>query len=427
MRIKVHVFCFVLLFFSKAIFSQEILDRIVAIVDDKIILQSELMQYSYSIAIQSGIDPEKEPEKIQQLQQQTLNSLITQKVLLVQARLDSVEVSDAQIDGVLEDRIQQMIQQLGSEERVQEYFGMPLRQVRREFRTEVEEGLLVQRLQEQKNLEIQITRREVEQFYNSQIDSLPSLKESVKIRHILLNVEPNEDAIAAARQKAEDIRKRLLKGEDFAEMAKQFSEDPGSAARGGELGLTQRGDMVKEFEEEAFNLEPGEISEIVQSQFGLHIIQVQRKVGEKVEPRHILIRLQPSESDEESTVVLGKEIKRQLLAGEITFEDAVAKYSKDQNTLAAGGDLGWFEIEQLQIETFKETVAKLDVGDISDPQKTRFGYHIIRLEDKKGARQLSINEDWEQIESWALNMKRQVEFEKWVNEIKQDVYIEVKI
>lgn len=411
--------------FVQTAFSQVVLDKVVAIVDNNIILKSELEQFAYSTALQMGIDVQKEPDKFQQLLKQTLNNMIIQKVLLVKAKEDSIEVSDQQVEAMLDQQIQAMVQQLGSEKQVEEYFGMNLRQIRRDFRDEVKQNLLVRKLREKKALETQISRREVEEFYRAYRDSLPQVNESVKLSHILVDVQPSEAAMKAAREKAQMILDRLKKGEDFAELARQYSEGP-SAARGGDLGLMARGDLVKEFEEVAFNLQPGEISGIVRTQFGLHIIQLVKKVGEKINARHILIRVDTSPEDAVRTVERLKKLRQRILDGEISFEDAAKQFSKDKSTAEKGGDLGWFDVEQFEAEEFKSAVAGLQVGEISEPVKTKFGYHLIRLDARRPARKLSIKDDWEQIETWALDLKRRKQFEQWVDTIKKDVYIEIK-
>jgi len=420
-----HIVIMLVLFISGNLFSQTPLDKIIAIVDDNIILKSELEQFSYSTALQMGIDVQKEPAKFQRLMKQTLENLIIQKVLLVKAKEDSVEVSDKQIDAVLDQQIQGMVQQLGSEQKVEEYFGTTIREIRRDFRDEVKERLLVQRLREQKAHEIQISRREVERFYNTFRDSLPQVNESVKLRHILVDIEPSEAAMAEARKKADALLARLKKGEDFGELARKYSEGP-SAPKGGELGLMSRGDLVKEFEEVAFNLNPGEISGIVRTQFGLHIIQLKKKVGEKIDVRHILLRVDTSPDDAVATVERLNKLRQQIEAGEISFADAAKKYSKDKSTAEKGGELGWFDVDQFEIKAFKQAVVGLKEGEISDPLKTKFGYHLILLEDRKKARKLNIKDDWEQIEQWALDLKQRKEFEKWVEKIKKDVYIQIK-
>lgn len=412
---------------ATAVRSQEVLDQIVAVVDDKIILQSELMQFTYSFAIQAGINPENEPDKLEALRAETLTNMINNKVMLVQARLDSIEVSDKDVESYLDQQIQQMIARLGSEKRVEEYFGEPIRQVRREFREEIKERLLVERLRETKSREIKISRREVEDFYKAHKDSLPTLRESVRLRHILFKVEPTEMAIAQAKEKAASILGRLRAGEDFAELAKQYSEDPGTASRGGDLGSTKRLTLVPEFEEVAFLLEPGQISDLVRTQFGFHIIQLLEKAGEKIHTRHILIKLDTAPEDEKRKVEEIKKIRQQIIEGELTFAEAVQKYSKDESTLDRDGDLGLFEIDQLQSDELKRVVSAMKVGEITEPLKiTEFGYQLIRIEDRQQERKMDIRKDWEQIEGWALNLKQQNEIQKWLDRIRQDVYIEIK-
>lgn len=406
--------------------SQEVIDRIAVVVDDNIILKSEIEQYAISLALQLGVDPQKQAERMEELRRQTLNELITQKVLLVKAKEDSIEVNDRQIDALLEEQIGRMVRQLGSERRVEEYFGSSLKQIRREFRPEVEERLMVQRLRERKDFEVQITRREVEEFYRTYRDSLPEVKRAVRISHILMSVQPNPNAAEGAREKAEALLARLRKGEDFATLARNHSEDPGSAKNGGDLGTLERGDLVREFEEVAFALEPGEISGAVRTQFGFHIIQLIEKTGEKIHPRHILIRLEESEADEQNTVAQLRDLREQIVSGELTFEEAAKEYSEDKETASKGGDLGWFEFDQFQLKSFKEAVSKLGVGEISAPVKTDFGYHLVRLDERREARKLDLEKDWEQIETWALNLKRQKVFEEWVERLKKDVYIEIK-
>lgn len=405
--------------------AQEVLDRIIAVVGDRIILQSELFQYSYSLAIQMGIDPQKDQAKLEELRGETLQNLVSQKVLLVKADEDSITVSDKQVDALLEQQINQMVQQAGSEEKVEEFFGLTLRQIRRDFRKDVEERLLVDMVSNRKRQEIQISRREVEEFFHSRRDSLPDLKESVHISHILLEVEANQSAEQVALEKAKKILDRLKKGEDFETLAREHSEGP-TAKRGGDLGMVKRGDFVKEFEEVAFQLEPGEMSDIVKSEFGFHIIQLVKRAGERINPRHILFKLDKTEEDERATVLKLNEIKDRIISGDLTFEDAAKEYSMDATTASRGGDLGTFQIDQFQVEAFKNAVVGLKAGDFSQPVKTKFGYHLILVNERKSARKIDLKSDWEQIEVWALNIKRQQEFEKWVHEIQKDIYIDIK-
>ncbi len=413
-----------LLFVEKAQ-AQEVLDRIVATVDDKIILQSELSQYAYQLAIQMGIDPRRDAAKFEALRANALESLVDQKAMLVKAAEDSIVVDERQVDQVLDDRIKAMTQQLGSEEKVEEYFGQPMRKIRRTLRRDISEGMLVRTLQQKKFREVKISRREVEQFYHAMKDSLPGIKESVRLSHILLNIQAGDEATKAARAKAEELLTRIRAGENFAELAGKYSEDPGSQKRGGELGFIQRGDFVREFEEAAFALQPGEISGLVQSQFGIHIIQMIDRRGEKINVRHILIRVAMSAGDENRTAERLKNLREEIVSGKIKFEDAAKQHSNDLTTNEKGGDLGWFEIDQLQVPEFVGVAKSLKPGEISQPIKTQFGYHIVRLDERREPRDFNLKEDWDQIEDMALNFKAEQEFRKWVDALKKDLYIKI--
>ncbi len=405
--------------------AQDVLDRIVAIIDDNIILQSELDQFAIQFALQNGLDPRKDPERFKELREKVLEQLVVQKVLLVKAKEDSVEIDQTRVDKMLEQQINTMIDRLGSPDKLEEYFGTSLRRIRRNLRKEIEERALVETLQNLKFAQIPISRREVIEFYNTMKDSLPELPARVHISHILMSVEPSPEAKAQALKKIKEAQKKLQEGMDFDEVARLYSDDPGSASRGGDLGFTQRGEFVRPFEEVAFNLEPGEISDIVETQFGYHIIQLLDRRGEKIHARHILAAVPMTEDDERRTVQFMDSLRTAILEGKITFAEAAKKYSKDETTREKGGDLGWFEMQQLQVEEFRQAVENLQPGEISHPIKTQFGYHLILLNDRKPARKLSLEKDWDRIAEFARMRKRNLEFQKWVDEIKKDLYIKI--
>jgi peptidyl-prolyl cis-trans isomerase SurA len=424
LRIRNLLFGF--LCFYQAASAQEVLDRIVAVVDDKIILQSELDQFGYQMAFQLGINPQRDVEKFQALKQEALNNLVNQKVMLTKAQEDSIVVDDRQVDQLLDERIKSMVDQLGSEEKVEEYFGQPLRKIRRTFRSDIADALMVRTLQQKKMRELKVSRREVEQFYQAYKDSLPTIKASVKLSHVLFNVQPGEVAANAAREKLDGLLKRIRGGEDFAKLAGEFSEDPGSMKRGGELGFIQRGDFVREFEEVAFSLKPGEISEIVQTQFGFHLIQLIDRRGEKINVRHILLRVTTTAEDEERVREEAASVLAEIKSGKVKFEDAAKQYSTDKTTNEKGGDLGWFELEQLQVAAFREVARTLQPGEISEPLKTEFGFHLVRLDERREPRQYTLAEDWAQIEEMAMQHKGETEMRAWVESLKKKMYVRIK-
>lgn len=404
----------------------QIIDGIAAIVGDEIVLRSEVNQYTINTALQMGIDLQKNPEKIKELRKQVLENLIVQKILLQKAREDSIEVDDSQVDQALDNQVKQWIQQMGSKEAVQKYFGGSIDKIKRQFRKDIKNRMLVDKLQQERFQKIHIYRTEVEQFYKTMKDSLPKRGASVNLSHILLTVKPGEEAKKAAYERISKILEQLKSGADFAELAKKYSEDPGSAPKGGDLGYVKRGDFVKQFEEVAFKLEPGQISGIVETKFGYHIIKMVDRKGDKIRVRHILIRVIPTRQDELNTVKEIKDLYRRAKAGE-DFAKLAQKYSDDKTTRDKGGNLGWFELKQLQVKEFRAVAETLKVGEVSEPFKTKFGYHIVKLNDRKKGGAWSLDKDWEQLEQMALARKRNKEFHKWVQGLRKNVYIDVKM
>lgn len=406
-------------------FAEDFIDGIVAIVGDEIILYSELMQTTQGFAIQMGLNPQQQPDKMEALKKEVLQNLISERVLLAKAEEDTITVEDQQVDTELENKIQDFILQLGSREKVEAQFGMSIQKIKRDYREEIRKQLIVQKVRMEKLQNLSISRREVEEFFLSNQDSLPSRKPMVHLRHILLTVKAGDETRQSAYKKILDIQKRLLAGENFEDLAKQYSEDPGTADKGGDLGFIERGMLYKEFEEAAFQLENGQISDIVETPVGFHIIQMIEKRGDRVHVRHILVRLQTSAEDEQKIVKKLEHIREEALAGE-SFAELAKKYSEDETTKDEGGDLGWLPIEMLQIEQFKNLAYALKAGEISEPFKTPFGYHLVKLVEKKPARKLNLTDDYEDIKNIALNMKQQKVLADWVEELKKSMYIEIK-
>jgi len=267
----------------------------------------------------------------------------------------------------------------------------------------------------------------VEAFYQQFRDSLPRVEASVDISHILMQIKPSEESAKQALEKIKKIKQLLDNGADFAQVARQYSEDPGTRERGGDLGFVERGTLVKEFEEVAFQLKPGEISDIVRTQFGFHIIQLLERRGEQIHVRHILIQLQPTQADEQRTYEKLVEIRKKIISGEATFEAMALKYSDDPNVQKDKGHLGVFRINSLQIPEFKAVIDTLKEGEISMPVRTQFGYHIIRLNKRIEPHVMTLETDWQQIEQMALDYKRNKLFTEWLAKLRQEIPIEIKM
>lgn len=427
MTLKVTPIIFAILLFLGNGYSQQKVDGIAAIVGDDIILLSEINGLVTQYAFQNKINISKQPELFQQLGQKFLQSLVEQKLILLKADEDTIKADEERVEQSLKQQTDYMIQQAGSTEKLEEYYSAPLYKIKKDLRKEIENQIRIGMLREKKFGKVNITRKEVEKFFTSYRDSLPKPKNSVDISHILLQVTPSAQSAEISLSKIKAIQEKLQNGADFAELARQYSEDPGSARNGGDLGFVSRGSFVKEFEEAAFALEPNEISEIVQSQFGFHIIQMLERQGERIHVRHILIQLQPTAADEERVVNRLKEIREKILTGDSTLEEMALAHSDDPNVEKDRGHLGEFEEGGFQVKEFETAVSSLKPGEISMPFKTEFGYHIVRLNQRNQARELTLKDDWEQIEQWALQFKRDREFRSWLQKLRSEIPVVVKV
>jgi peptidyl-prolyl cis-trans isomerase SurA len=427
---KFFVVLIVTLFFNgtPALLAQEsqVLDQVVAVVDNEIILLSELRQQALTFAIQYGINPQTQQQKFNELMSQVLENLVIQKVLYVKALEDTLTVEDRIVNEELERNIERLVQQFGSREKVKEYYGTSIEKIKRNFSEDTRQGLMAKMVMGQKEATIKITRREVEAFYKTMKDSLPDLPESYHIANLLLKIQAGEISKARARERMEKIEEELKAGGDFKELAEKYSDDKASAANGGDLGFFQRGELVREFEEVAYLLKPDEISGIVGTSFGFHIIQMIERQGEKINCRHILAALEPTIDDEKQVVTKIQEIHQKLKSGAATFEEMVDQYSEDITSKEAHGDLGWWEKDMLQLKEFKWALEDLKPGEVSEPVKTQLGYHIIKLFEKQDSRPLDVKSDWDRIEAFALQMKKQDELKKWVDKLKENIYINIK-
>jgi peptidyl-prolyl cis-trans isomerase SurA len=300
-----------------------------------------------------------------------------------------------------------------------------MKKIRKDTRKLIEEQMLVEQVRSTQFRSIKVSRREVEEFYSMYEDSLPSKNETVEIAHILKLVEPSPDAQAEAYQKIEDVLNQLKSGSEFAELAQKFSDDPASAKRGGDLGMMSRGDFVPEFENAAFQLEDGQISDIVQTQFGYHIIKMIERRGEKIHTQHILVQMMPTEDDEKRTIDFLKELKAEHLNG-ADFSELAVKSSDDENVSQDQGVLGTFDSDRLALPQFKTIVDELNPGEVSDPFKTEYGYHIVLLKSRNATRRLSLDTDWQELEQMALNYKMEKEYAKWIENMKKTVNVEIR-
>ncbi len=420
---------------SSPVCGEEVVDSICAVVDEDIILESEI-NYGISTLLLERKIAYPTSELLSELRQQVLEAFIIQKILLARAVEETLLVEDRVVDRELERRLEALIQQVGSEQKLTEYYGRPLRQIKREMRQAVRDGLLIDRLKMQRLNAVHVRRGEVIEFYREFQEALPKLPERVDLSHILLRIEPSDDACRQARERTDQIHRLLMAGADFDSLARTHSEDP-TAENGGRIGFTNRNDLVPEYEEVAYRLSSGEISEVIQTRYGFHIIRLIERQGERISTQHILIKLTPTDEDRNRVYRMASELREKIISsgsdtlvrpartgvsGLPSFADYAREYSDDSETATDGGRLDQLSLSQLPAEA-RNIINSLRIGEISQPFETAFGLHIFKLLDRLPERALSPSEDWQTIEGYALNYKREQLFMQWVESLKADHYI----
>ena len=402
-----------------AFVSAQVLDRIVAVVDDEPILESELNSQVQFFVFNNKLDPNTPG-----LKDQVLQSMISEKLIVAKAIEDSITVTDDEVQQQLDAVIQQRIQQVGSESKLEELYGMPLARIKREFRDEMRKNLLAERLRQQQFGSAQISRREVEEFFQTYKDSLGKVPEEVELAHIFIKPKPDETAKAGARNKAQGLLDSLKAGTSFSDLAKRHSDDPGSAAQGGDLGFVRRGQFVKEFETAVFSLTEQQLSGIVETEFGFHIIQLLERRGDAVHPRHILVKVERTKASDDAAIAFLDSLRTRALGG-ASFAELAKKYSDDKETALIGGNLGIAELEQLD-KNFYPTVSVLHEGEISQPVRltvgNSYGYHIVLLKKRTTAHTVTLTQDYQRVETIALNYKRTKDYQAWLEELKAKIY-----
>ncbi len=400
------------------------LDRIVAVVDREIVLESELNAQVQFYVLNNRVDPATPG-----LREQVLDVMINEKLLVAKAIEDSVTVSDDEVQQRLDALIQQRVEQVGSEARLEELYGMPISKIKREFRDQMRKNLLSERLQQQRFAVTKIARREVEEFFSLYKDSLGMVPEQVDLAHIAIKLKAGSGAAATAREKAQKLLDSLRAGADFSELARRHSEDPGSAPQGGDLGFVRRGQFVKEFETAVFSLAPGEISDPVETEFGLHIIELIERRGDAVHPRHILIRIARSEVDHDAVIAILDSLRERVLAGE-SFAALARRFSEYKETALIGGSLGLTELASVDKSIFP-AIQNLNTGEISKPTRLTVpgfdGYHIVQMKSRVAEHVPSLEEDYDRIETLALNLKRTQEYTAWLEELRTSIYWESRL
>lgn len=406
-----------------------LVDGVAAVVGKNIVKYSDVERSFAQMRLRSGAGD------AQSNRCAILENLILTQLLVHKGELDSVEVSDEEVNQYLESFLQGDLERYGSKEGIREATGFAYDELKEQYERMIRTNLISRSVEYSITENVKVTPGEVTEFFNSlPADSLPMMPERYEISEIVIQPTIPETERDRVRAELAELRERVIKGESFSMLAALYSQDPGSARKGGELGFFPRGRMVAEFESAAFALKPGEVSPIIETQFGFHIIQLIERRGNTINARHILIIPKVSSEDLLRTRMKLDSLATEIRAGHISFEDAAKQYST-ANTAKQGGTVtnatdgsNRFDAEALKESYYAVGVPGMDVGDISNAtafktEDSRDAYRIVRLNRKYPSHKANLGDDYDNIYNAALAAAKQKRMLEWARKQAKRTYI----
>jgi peptidyl-prolyl cis-trans isomerase SurA len=412
---------------------QQVVESVVAVVGNEVIYLSEIEGQVVQLKA------ERDPTPVEQLRCRLFEDQLVQKLFLDQARIDSIEVSSENVEADLNSRLTEYIRRAGSEQALENYFNKSMAEIRKDLREMLTNQYIVQETQGTIAQDITITPEEVKKFFNTiPRDSLALVPRKVQLSMISVEPPDMEASKAEVRQRLLDLRSRIINGESFSTLAILYSEDPGSAPRGGELGFNTRGELAKPYAEAAWSLKQGVVSKIVETEFGFHIIQLIDRKGDMVNSRHILMKPKLSADQTEWAILKLDSIATLVRTDSLTFPQAAMRYSSDKATRANGGKMvsqnpaervDWLTLDELSKEV-NLVVRNMKLGEISEPFRTTDSkgnsiYCIIRLDAEIPAHRLNMQDDYNYLSELALRDKQSRKYEEWIADKIKRTYIRI--
>ena len=418
-----NYFIYIFLMISSLDAQQEILlDRVASVVEDKIVLLSDVVLAANAVAAQQQINPNTNPSAYLKLLESSRESMVEQLLIIEMAEQDSVEVLDKDIDKALNQQIENIISQTGSKEQAEIALGKKISDFKRSYRDDMKGKLLAEKYTSSLTASISVSRGDVLDFFNTYKDSIPSFPTLYKTHHILLEIRPSEESSNKSFLKALSIRDEILNGLSFSDAAKKYSADPGSKDQGGNLGYVPRGTFVKEFDKVVFTVEKNVLTEPIKTQYGYHLIEVLERTGEKVLSRHILIRTETTDLDKRKTYDTINDIKNNINSFE-DFSEAALNFSDDKTSNTNKGFLGMIDLDYYQVPELKQEIKNIEIKTVSNPISTDFGYHLIWVDEVKEGGPPNLSSNWLDLEKMALNKKKSDWYNNWISEVKSNFYI----
>ena len=411
---------------------KRVIDKIIANVGNEYVLLSDLEQTYAQVSEERGYLPEEAKCGL-------LENLIASSLMLNQAKLDSIEVGDEEVEAQLNARIEQILKFMGDDvKQFEAYYGQTTAQVKSRFRDDLKNKLMIERMQFKVMEDATVTPSEVKDFFNRiPADSLPYFNSEVELGEIVFKPLINKEEKAKTKAALTDIRRRVMEeGEDFADLARKYSADLGSGQQGGNLGWAKRGSYVPEFEATAYNLEKGQYSEIIETDFGYHFMQLLDRRGNSINVRHILLRPQLTESDKVRALGQLDTIRNLVLNDSMTFSLAVKLFSdKEQQSFNNDGRMvnpktgnTFFEIADLDPDTYF-TIDTMSVGNISAPiefdNRGDIMYRLIFLQSRTDPHKANLKQDYDKIRTAAIEERKAQFMSQWIEDRIRSTYINI--
>jgi len=430
-NIVISLFASIIVFFNTNA-QTNVIDEVIAVVGDNAILKSDI-EHQYEQALMEGVSFPGDL-KCNIFEQQLIS-----KLLLNQAKLDSIEVSENQVVNQVDARINYFINQIGSKEKLEEYFNKSLLQIKRDQMEMVRTQMLTESMKGEITRNINVTPAEIRAFYrNADKDSLPMVPTQFELQQIVLYPKVEQKEIDRVKTQLRDFQRQINEGRDFATLAVLYSEDKGSAARGGELGWMPRSGLVPEFANVAFNLQDkNKVSKIVETEYGYHIIQLIDRKGERINCRHILIKPKVSAAAREETQANLDTIRGLMMDKTMSFEEAALRFSMDKDSRTSGGLMlnpqtgtAKFELSQIPVAINKQ-LQTMSVDDISpsffmlDETKGQETYSLVKLKKKTDPHRANLRDDYQMLQMMLENQKQQETLDKWIKTKQKETYITI--
>ncbi|MEZ4906534.1 MAG: peptidylprolyl isomerase [Saprospiraceae bacterium] len=435
---SIYIRLLLLLVFTNFIFNiskaqdRQLIDKVVAQVGSELILLSDIeTDFNY---YKSQNQPVTSETKCMILEQ-----IMAQKLLIDQARLDSIEISDEQVEGQLDMRMDAILQRMGGDEDLfRQYYGKSVDEMKSIYREDIRNGLMAEMEQDQLMEDINITPSEVTEFFNNiPKDSLPYFNSEVELSQIIVAPVVNNEEKTKALDKIKSIREELVNGANFEELAKKYSDDPGSSSRGGDLGWVKRGSFVPKFEAVAYVLKKGELSDVVETEYGYHIIQLIERRGNNIHAKHILIKPKITTADLKLAQQKLDSIRNLIISDSMKFEVAVKKfsdpksasYSNNGRMTNQSSQSTFFEMNELAPDVYF-SIENVKPGELTPVLETtnEMGeprYQVLKVESKSEPHRADIHRDYGRISTYAKNSKKNEYINNWVENKVKSVYLYV--